>query len=266
VSDGLFTATGAFYVMPSSINLKPLEEIFRANLLKMLKNEGRINDEIINNLLSWKNSGFSVNNDVRIARDDDEGQITLAQYIIRNTFSVEKLTYNEQSGMVIYHSKMSHGKDKKNFAIYTAEEFIAAITQHIPSKSFQMIRYYGWYSNKNRGMREKQGILGPGDERETKTNVEIIDVSDYSPPRIPSKTWRECIKRIWEIDALQCPNCGGSMKILAFITENKIIKKILEHLDLWRDKSSRDPPNIMPEDAPIIYEPLYDDPRSYDDF
>ena len=54
------------------------------------------------------------------------------------------------------------------------------------------------------------------------------------------------------------------MKILAFITENKIIKKILEHLDLWRDKPSRDPPNV-PEDAPIIYEPLYDDPQSYDD-
>ena len=52
------------------------------------------------------------------------------------------------------------------------------------------------------------------------------------------------------------------MKILAFITKKKIIKKILEHLDLWRDKPSRDPPH---EDAPIIYEPLYDDPQSYDD-
>ena len=27
------------------------------------------------------------------------------------------------------------------FQIYTAEEFIAAITQHIPEKSFQMVRY-----------------------------------------------------------------------------------------------------------------------------
>ncbi|MCR4322025.1 MAG: DUF5615 family PIN-like protein [Candidatus Brocadiaceae bacterium] len=26
--------------------------------------------------------------------------------------------------------------------------FIAAITQRIPEKSFQMVRYYGWYSNK----------------------------------------------------------------------------------------------------------------------
>ena len=52
----------------------------------------------------------------------------------------EKMTYNNNSGTVIYRSKMTHGKNKKNFSAYTAEEFIAAITQHIPEKSFQMIR------------------------------------------------------------------------------------------------------------------------------
>ena len=30
-------------------------------------------------------------------------------------------------------------------------DFIAAITQHIPDKSFQQVGYYGWYSNKMRG-------------------------------------------------------------------------------------------------------------------
>ncbi|MHC4685889.1 MAG: transposase, partial [Planctomycetota bacterium] len=41
-------------------------------------------------------------------------------------------------------------------------EFLAAITQHIPEKSFQMVRYYGWYSNKSRGIRKRQGIHKPG--------------------------------------------------------------------------------------------------------
>ncbi|MCP3892585.1 MAG: IS91 family transposase, partial [Desulfobulbaceae bacterium] len=30
-------------------------------------------------------------------------------------------------------------------------EFIASITQHIPEPSFQLVRYYGWYSNRMRG-------------------------------------------------------------------------------------------------------------------
>jgi len=37
---------------------------------------------------------------------------------------------------------------KKNFALFRAEEFIEAITQHIPDKSFQLVRYHGWYSNR----------------------------------------------------------------------------------------------------------------------
>jgi hypothetical protein len=32
---------------------------------------------------------------------------------------------------------------EKNFEIFSAQEFIAAITQHIPDKHFQMVRYYG---------------------------------------------------------------------------------------------------------------------------
>jgi len=40
--------------------------------------------------------------------------------------------------------------------VYDAEAFIAALTQHIPDRSFQMLRYYGFYSNKSRGLREKE--------------------------------------------------------------------------------------------------------------
>ncbi|MCP4262334.1 MAG: hypothetical protein GY774_33265, partial [Planctomycetes bacterium] len=83
---------GTFYVMPR-VDLKTLEEIFRAKVFKMLKKEGKITDELINNLMSWRHSGFSVHNGVRIARDDEEGRDKRGQYIIRNTFSEEKLTY-----------------------------------------------------------------------------------------------------------------------------------------------------------------------------
>jgi len=121
--------------------------------------------------------------------------------------------------MVIYHYKMTCGENKKNFVVYQAGNFIAAICQHIPDKFFQMVCYFGYYSNKSRGIRRKEGILRPGDEPlpEVPPDVDIIDVSEYNPPRIPSKTWRECIKKIWKFDPLQCPNCSGQMKIVSEI-------------------------------------------------
>nr|MBF0223338.1 hypothetical protein [Desulfobulbaceae bacterium] len=48
--------------------------------------------------------GFSVDNGVLIARDDQKGQTAVAQYILRSPFSVGKITYNSNSGMVVYKS------------------------------------------------------------------------------------------------------------------------------------------------------------------
>ena len=51
------------------------------------------------------------------------------------------MTYNEENDTVICRSRM-HAKTKRNFEVFSAEDFIAAITQHIPEKGFQMVRYY----------------------------------------------------------------------------------------------------------------------------
>ena len=118
-----------------------------------------------------------------------------------------------------------------------------------------MVRYYGWYSNKSRGVRKKQEIPKPGEMPvQEPVNIEIIDVSDYQPPRMPSKKWRECIKKIYEVDPLCCPKCGGEMKIISFINEFLIIRQILEHLGLWSQKPSRDPPDR--NSSPSVLESL----------
>jgi hypothetical protein len=54
-----------------------------------------------------------------------------------------------------------------------------------------MVRYYGWYSNRARGERAKREAETGAPEA---TDVDVIDVSEYHPPRIPSKKWRELIK------------------------------------------------------------------------
>jgi len=61
---------------------------------------------------------------VRIAKNDEEGKENVAQYIIRNTFPLTKLNYVEENCTVSCHSKMTCGKNKKNFVIYDAEDFV----------------------------------------------------------------------------------------------------------------------------------------------
>ena len=138
---------------------------------------------------------------------------------------------------------MTHGKNKRNFSISSAEEFIAAITQHIPDQNFQLVRYYGWYSNRMRGERRKMAL----EEEDDDTENDIINVASYKPRKILPPTWSECIKKIWEVDPLKCPHCSAEMKIISFIKEQQVIRKILEHLNLWdRPERCRPPPRAGP--------------------
>jgi hypothetical protein len=255
VADGVFMPNGMFYVAPK-VRTRPLEQLFRARVIKMLVEEGLLAEDMARKLLKWKHSGFSVHNGKPIKRNDTEGLERVAQYIIRNPFSEQKMTYNEENGTVIYRSRM-HAKTKRNFEIFSAEDFIAAITQHIPDKGFQMVRYYGWYSNRARGERARKQAECP--KGENPAGVQVIDVSDYQPRRLPSRKWRELIKKVWEVDPMNCPQCGSEMRLIALIDDHEVIEKILRHLDLWPEdvQPARGPPGPIVQD--YIIEPILED-------
>ena len=59
VTDGCFYGEGAFRVNPAP-NPKDLEDLFRYEVFKMLKAEGKINDAVIENMMQWHHSGFNV--------------------------------------------------------------------------------------------------------------------------------------------------------------------------------------------------------------
>ena len=44
-------------------------------------------------------------------------------------------------------------------------------------------------------------------------------------------SWARPLRRVFEIDMENCPNCGGELKIIAAIQENSVIDRILEHLE-----------------------------------
>jgi len=200
----------------------------------------------------------------------------LAQYIIRNPFSVDKMQPNSSGDSIIYRSGMNP-KIQRNFEVYSPCNLIARITQHIPDKSFQLVRYFGWYSNSRpKGDRlpevaatERSGVATCAAKRLKRAEPEagaadaegeVIDVSAFKPRRIPSKKWRELIKKVWEADPLLCPRCQHEMRIVALIDEAAVVERILRHLGLWeagvRVDAARDPPEPF---EPVI-EPWLDDP------
>ena len=57
------------------------------------------------------------------------------------------------------------------------------------------------------------------------------------------RRWANLIRRVYETDPLVCPRCGAEMRVIGFITEPGVIKRILDHLRK-RDRVSRPPPPL----------------------
>ena len=263
MADGLFLRDGRFLVLPEE-GMVAMEELFRARVITFLVGQGLLPVDRARMLKGWKHSGFSIHRSRRIPPGAREALARVARYIIRNPFSTAKMELSPPSrvnpeGAVIYRSGMNP-KINRNFELFSPCDFIAAITLHIPDKRYQLVRYYGWYSNKMRGQRDKREREEVG---ELKDGVEVIDVSEHQPRRIPSKKWRELIKQVWEADPLICPTCQREMRIVSLIDERAVIEKVLKCLGLWSEGVRVIQPGHSGADPPSgewVYEPWEQDP------
>jgi hypothetical protein len=231
VTDGCFSDDDDFKTAPDFI-LENLEAIFQYEVLKMLKKEGKITDTVIENMLSWRHSGFHVYIGDRITPTDKPGLGNLARYIIRACFSQERMIYIPAEASMDGVAKVVYtSKDRKSKKFFNALDWLARLVTHIPGRYEQTVRYYGYYSNKSRGMRKKAG---------KDDSFPAVTPSDMSSKE-SRQNWARLIQKIYETDPLVCPKCQGPMRIIGFIEDLDIIKKILCHLDLW-DVRNHDPP------------------------
>jgi len=112
----------------------------------------------------------------------------------------------------------------------------------------------GGYSNKARGMRAKLLRLGFGAQEaaeeakaQQSNGVEPLTTDDSDTPyrKLCRMRWAALIKRVYEVDPLCCPQCGGTMAIVSFIEQEDqadVIERILKHSQLWDEYPARAPP------------------------
>jgi len=117
------------------------------------------------------------------------------------------------------------------------------------------VRYYGWYSNRARGERQAR--------QSTKTAT-TLHLDETPLARQSHANWARLIQKVYEVDPLNCPQCGNTMRIIAVIDELAVIRKILKHLRQWNPTSgpqrhpTRDPPWPPGATIPLTYQPVPD--------
>jgi hypothetical protein len=122
----------------------------------------------------------------------------------------------------------------RNFEAMDPLEWLARMSDHIPDPGQHRTIFYGEYSSRVRAT-----LCAP----------EAAPAAADSPPRRRSSAgWARMIAKIYHVDPLVCSRCGQRMSILAFVSDQHSISRILEHLGLR--SSQQDKPPARPRDPP----------------
>ena len=173
-------------------------------------------------------------------RDQREFE-ALVRYMMRPPVSLSRLHFTPGSHEVVYVPKVGHDDiEPTEGERIDAMEFVARVLMQIPDPRRHLVRYYGAYSNATRGKRKKAAAPAePSSPHEAPEDAAIPDGPYRAALR---RRWAELIRRVYEVDPLVCPRCGGEMRVVGFITQPALIKRILDHLRK-REKLSRPPPH-----------------------
>jgi hypothetical protein len=214
VTEGGTASDGTFHHI-SRFHDERIQAFFTREVFSLLLRKKLIGPALVEKIFSWHHTGFNVHSKVRAQTRKEAERV--GKYMIRPLLSLKRLFFDEREGKVRY-QYARHGSQGE---LLDYLELIARATSHIPDKGQVMVRYYGLYSNAHRGKRRKA--------QHAANSFLIIEQEE---PFAPSKGWADMIRKVYEVDPLLCPSCGGQMRVIAFIENHKTIDKIICHLKL----------------------------------
>ena len=119
-----------------------------------------------------------------------------------------------------------------------AMEYVARVLSQIPEPRKHQVRYYGYYSCAARGKRLKDPL------RSQEGSTSVHPNEPDPPPQTAAlrKRWADLLRRIYEVDPLVCPRCSAQMRVVSFITQPAVIRRILDHMRRTPRPATRPPP------------------------
>ena len=206
--------------------------------------------------------GFNLHAGVTVAGDDRNALERLCRYMARPAVASGRVT-RLPDGNVAYRVKSPRSAGATH-RVMTPLEFMARLSALVPPPRTPLVRYHGVVAP-NSPWRVAvvprppvDGVVGCAGR--AAASVPLAAVGETTGASVKGEgargsavpmpsgriDWARLMWRVWAIDTLLCPGCGGRMKMIAALTDRAGIVRVLEHLDVStevpRMRRSRDGP------------------------
>jgi hypothetical protein len=265
----------------TAADLAALTERVRRRVIRWFRLARLLDAAAAADMLAWENSGFSVDASVRITLIDRDvpsyfrSLEHLLRYCARPPFALERLSVIRGSDGRISRIRyvlprhkaanwVGRGRGRKstrpgaNGVVELAPlEFLDRLADLVPPPRKHRHRYHGVFApnHKLRKAVTAMAIGNIGKRCDPATgghagNARVTDgcCDTHAKPRSHDTSriaWAKLMARLGEEFPLECPACGGDIRLIAFITQPGPIRKILTHLG-----EPLEPPPVSPARGP----------------
>ena len=216
--------------------------------------------------------GFDLHAAITVAADDRSGLERLARYVLRPPVAQDRLALTPEGRVVV--TLKAVWADGTTCLLFEPVEFLEKLAALTPRPRINLVLYHGILAPHARARAQAvaRSPAGSTEERATPEQPEEDparpsepgDVPapeaqpEGSPRRGPEKprdwAWADLMRRVFDLDVLACPRCGGRMSVIATIEAGAVLRRILGHLGL-----PSEPPNPLPARPPPSADNLFPD-------
>jgi hypothetical protein len=159
---------------------------------------------------------------VRWGTDQRQQLEHLCRYITRPAIANERLKRN-RAGQVVLQLKSAY-KDCTTHIVMAPLEFMQRLAKLVPRPRLHLIPFDGLRAGRFHGVlapnaKLRREIVPSPPEQATEPACDHAQAQG-APARM---SWARLLKRVFDIDIDHCPNCGGSLKIIAAIEDPPVI-------------------------------------------
>ena len=117
------------------IDAHQAELLFRHKILKMLKKHGLLSDERINLLLSWKHTGFSIDNSVTVYPSDEPSPLASQTRARPGTFRDYRPDGVCRTGRMVSENRCVSSSQHNRMSYYLNASLLAAVSKQAEENS-----------------------------------------------------------------------------------------------------------------------------------
>ena len=136
-------------------------------------------------------------------------------------------------------------RDGTSHFLFEPIEFLEKLAALIPRPAVNLLLYHGvlaprarWRAQVVRHGRPASDGLAPEPEARPRTGGPA-----------PAWSWAALMRRVFALDVLACPRCGGQLRVIATVQNPAVVRAILTHLGAAPGSDSPGPVNGRPSRA-----------------